>query len=147
MHFLVEKDLAKEVKELTKRINELEKMISTLIKPIQNVGNTTRNYLKITQILLENGGLTPDMIIPEIKDEISREIVRALMKKSDQNISQITELVKSKRGSGSRRIIRERLKKLEKQEIVEKNQKGSLYVYKLTDKVIKKWSKMLGLNI
>ena len=141
------KDLTKEVKELNKRITELEKMISVLIKPLREVGQTTQNYLKITRLLLDHGGLTPDVIIPEIKDNISREIVRALMKRSDQNISQITELVKSKRGTASRRIIRERLKELEKNEIVEKELKGKLYVYRLTEKVIKKWSKMLGFNI
>jgi len=143
----VNKDLTKEVKELNKRITELEKMISVLIKPLREVGQTTQNYLKITRLLLDHGGLTPDVIIPEIKDNISREIVRALMKRSDQNISQITELVKSKRGTASRRIIRERLKELEKNEIVEKELKGKLYVYRLTEKVIKKWSKMLGFNI
>lgn len=141
------KDLAKEVKELNKRITELEKMLSVLIEPLREVGQTTQKYLKITRLLLDHGGLTPDFVIPEIKDPISREIVRALMERSDQNISQITELVKSKRGTASRRIIRERLKELEKSEIVEKELKGKLYVYRLTEKVIKKWSKMLGFNI
>jgi DNA-binding transcriptional ArsR family regulator len=143
----VNKDLAKEVKELNKRITELEKMISILIEPLRDVGQTTQNYLKITRLLLEHGGLTPDVVIPEIKDDISRDIVRSLMERSDQNISQITELVKSKRGTASRRIIRERLKELEKKEIVEKELKGKLYIYRLTTNVIKKWSKMLGFNI
>ena len=143
----MKEDLAKEVKELTKRINELEKMLSKIVKPLREVGSLTQNYVKITNLLLENGGLTPDMVIPGIKDQISREIVRVLMKHSNQNISQITDLVKSRRGTSSRRIIRERLKELEGKEIVEKTQKGSLYVYKLTDKVIRKWSKMLGFDI
>ena len=141
------KDLAKEVKELNKRITELEKMLSVLIEPLREVGQTTQKYLKITRLLLDHGGLTPDVVIPEIKDDISREIVRALMERNDQNISQITELVKSNRGTASRRIIRDRLKELEKSEIVEKELKGKLYVYRLTEKVIKKWSKMLGFNI
>jgi len=143
----VSKDLAKEVKELNKRITELEKMLSVLIEPLREVGQTTQKYLKITRLLLDHGGLTPDVVIPEIKDDISREIVRALMERNDQNISQITELVKSNRGTASRRIIRDRLKELEKSEIVEKELKGKLYVYRLTEKVIKKWSKMLGFNI
>ena len=141
------KDLAKEVKELNKRINELEKMLSILLKPLQNVGKTTQNYLKITSLLLEHGGLTPDMIIPEIKNPISREIVRVLLERTDQNISQITDLVRSKRGTASRRIIRDRIKELEEKNIVRKRQKGSRYVYSLTEKVIKKWSQMLGFNI
>ena len=87
------KDLAEEVKELNKRISELEKMISILVKPLQNVSKTTQNYLRITSLLLDHGGLTPDMILPEVKDPISREIVRVLLEKSDQNISQITRMI------------------------------------------------------
>jgi DNA-binding transcriptional ArsR family regulator len=143
----VTKDLAEEVKKLNKRISELEKMLSALTKPLQNVGTTTQNYLRLTSLLLNHGGLTPDLILPEIKDDISREIVRVLLERKEQNISQITELVRSKRGSASRRIIRERLGYLEEKDIVKKHQKASRYVYSLTDKVIKKWSQMLGFNI
>ena len=141
------KDLKKEVKELNKRISELEKMLSEVMSPLREVGKTTRNYLKITSLILEHGGLTPDMILPEIKDHISREIVRVLLDKQDQNISEITELVRSKRGTASRRIIRERLKELEEKDIVKTKIKGKIYVYTLTDKVINKWSQMLGFNI
>ena len=141
------KDLEKEVKKLNKRISELEKMLLQVINPLRQVSNTTQKYLKITSLVLEHGGLTPDMILPEIKDYISQQIVRALIDKKEQNISQITELVRSKRGTASRRIIRERLKELEENKIVKKQQKGSIYVYSLTDKVIKKWSQMLGFNI
>lgn len=143
----VTKDLKKEVKELNKRISDLEKMLSEVISPLRDVGKTTQRYLKITGLILEHGGLTPDLILPELKDQISREIVRVLLDHQDQNISEITELVRSKRGTASRRIIRERLKELEDSDIVKKQMKGKLYVYKLTDKVIRKWSQILGFNI
>jgi len=143
----VTKDLTKEVKELNKRITELENMISAMVQPLRDVNKITQNYLRIIGLLIDRGGLTPDMTLPEVKDPISRDIVRALLDKNDQNISQITELVRSKRGTASRRIIREKLQELEKKDIVEKIQKGSLYVYRLTEKVIKKWSQMLGFNI
>ena len=71
--------LEKQVKEINRRIDELEKMLSRALKPLLDVGKTTQNYLKLTGILLENGGLTPDLIIPEIKDPISKEIVRVLI--------------------------------------------------------------------
>jgi DNA-binding HxlR family transcriptional regulator len=143
----VANELEKEVKELNKRISELEKMLSEVMSPLREVGKTTRNYLKITSLILEHGGLTPDMILPEIKDHISREIVRVLLDKKDQNVSEITDLVRNKRGTASRRIIRERLKELEEKNIITKQMKGKLYVYTLTDKVLKKWSQMLGFNI
>ena len=144
---LVEKDLAKEVKELNKRISELEKMLSVVIQPLRDVSKTTQNYMKITRLLLEHGGLTPDLILPEVKDQISQQIVRVLIDRNEQNISQITELVRSKRGTASRRIIREKLNELVEKGIVQKQQKESRYVYSLTEKVIKKWSQMLGFNI
>jgi len=143
----VSKDLKKEVKELNKRISELEKMLLEAISPLRQASKTTQKYLKITGLILEHGGLTPDMILPELKDHISREIVRVLIDRKNQNISEITELVRSKRGTASRRIIRERLKELEEKNIVKKQMKGKLYVYSITDKVIKKWSQMLGFNI
>lgn len=141
------KDLKDEIKQLNKRINDLEKMLSKMMEPLQNITKTTRNYMRIIGLLLEHGGITPDLILPEIKDPISREIVRALLDRSNQNISQITELVRVKRGTASRRIIREKIKDLEEKNIVQKRQIGSLYVYSITEKVIKKWSQMLGFNI
>jgi DNA-binding transcriptional ArsR family regulator len=143
----VEKDLTEEIKELNQRINELEKMLSSLFKPLSDVTKTTRNYLRLTALLLDHGGLTPDIILPDLKDHISREIVRVLMDRSEQNISQITELVRSKRGTASRRIIREKLNELTDKKIIKKQQKGSRYVYSITEDVVKKWSKILGLNI
>lgn len=141
------KDLTEEVKKLNERIEELEKMLSAVIKPLQDTRRIAENYLRLTGILLDKGGLTPDAILPEVKDPISKEIVRVLLDKSEQNISQITELVRSRRGTASRRIVRERINELIEKDIVRKNMKGSKYVYGLTDKVIRKWSQMLGFKI
>jgi len=133
MHFFVSKDLADEVKELNKRIAELEKMISVLVQPLQRVQTTTSNYLKVVQLLLEHGGLTPDLILPEVKDPISKEIVRVLLDRSEQNVSQITERVRSKRGTASRRIIREKINDLTKKTLFVREIKDQLLsiVYRL----------------
>ena len=139
--------MAEEVKKLNRRIGELEKVLSTIIEPIKEVNKVTQNYMRLIGFLIDRGGLTPDMILPDIKDPISKDIVRVLLERSEQNISQITELVRSKRGTASRRIIREKLQYLEEKNIIQKYQKGSLYVYTLDEKVIKKWSQMLGFNL
>ena len=110
------------------------------------ISKTTRSQQKITSLVLEHGKLTLDMLLPELKDQINREIVRVFLDRQDQNISKITELVRSKIGVYSR-IIRERFIQLEAERIVQKQMKGKLYVYTLTDEVIKKWSQMLGFNI
>jgi DNA-binding transcriptional ArsR family regulator len=140
------KDLAAEIKELNKRINELENMLTALMKPLNDARKTTQNYIKLAGLLLDHGGLTPDLVLPELKDPISRDIVRVLLERNEQNISQITELVKTKRGTASRRIIRAKLKELEIKNIVQKHQKGSRYVFSLTIEVIKKWTELLGLT-
>jgi DNA-binding transcriptional ArsR family regulator len=142
----VEKDLTDEVKELNKRISDLEKMLSVLMKPFNDIRKTTESYMRLAGLLLDHGGLTPDLILPELKDPISKDIVRVLLERSEQNVSQITNLVKSKRGTASRRIIREKLVDLEKKNIIQKHQRGSRSVYGLTADVITKWTQLLGLT-
>jgi DNA-binding transcriptional ArsR family regulator len=142
----VEKDLTDEVKELNKRISDLEKMLSVLMKPFTDIRKTTESYMRLAGLLLDHGGLTPDLILPELKDPISKEIVRVLLERPEQNVSQITDLVKSRRGTASRRIIREKLLDLEKKNIIQKQQRRSRSVYSLTAEVIKKWTQLLGLT-
>ncbi len=103
--------------------------------------------MRIVNLLLEHGGLTPELILPEIKDAISQDIVRVLLDKPDQNTSQITERVKNKRGTASRRIIRKKITELIKKDIIEVSEQGSRTVYRLTDQVMKKWSQLLGFSI
>jgi DNA-binding transcriptional ArsR family regulator len=140
-------DVTNEIKELSKRISELEQMLSTLMKPFNDARKTTERYLRLAGLLLDHGGLTPEAILPGLKDPISKDIVRVLLEKPEQNTSQITELVKSRRGTASRRIIRQKLLVLEDQHIIQKHQQGNRTVYTLTPEVIKKWTQLLGLSI
>ena len=142
----MEKDFTDEVKELNKRISDLEKMLSVLMKPFNDIRKTTESYMRLAGLLLDHGGLTPDLILPDLKDPISKDIVRVLLERPEQNVSQITDLVKSRRGIGLRRIIREKLVDLEKKNIIQKQQRGSRFVYSLTAEVIKKWTQLLGLT-
>ncbi len=144
---VVTKDLADEIKQLQKRIQELERMLSQVLSPLQNVQHITQRYLNIVQLALDHGGLTPDLILPEVKDPISRDIVRVLMEHYDQNISEITDLVKTKRGTASRRIVREKIQLLVEKNVIEQRQKESRCVYRLSAAVIKKWSQLLGIPI
>ena len=137
-------NLSDEIKSLNKRIDELETMLRAVIQPFQEIGKSTSNYIRLIGIMLEHGGLTPDTILSDLKDPIEKDIIRVLTQKKDLNISQITDNVRSQRGTASRRIIREKLKNLETKNMVYSQQKGSRIIYNLTDEVIKKWSQVLG---
>ena len=62
---------------------------------------------------------------PDIKyDEISKTIIEVLERKERLNLSQLTEEVRKIRGSASRRIIRERVEKLEQEGIIREVDEG-----------------------
>ena len=140
-------NLSEQIKELQDRIAELEEMLSSVMAPLKEMTAVSQNYVRLLNLALSHGGLSVDMLVPEIKDSISREIIKALVDKKGRNISQITEAVRSARGSASRRIIRDRLKELEELGVVRKDRDAKITVYYLTERVLRKWSEVLGINI
>lgn len=144
---MTEEDLRKEIKELNKRIAELESMMAQVVAPLQDMQKSTGKYLRLVDLALRHGGISPEMLLPEVKDPISKEIIRVLVDRNGQNISQITEGVRAKRGSASRRVVREKLKALEEQGIVEQRGEKAVSAYYISDQVLRKWSQLLGIPI
>jgi DNA-binding transcriptional ArsR family regulator len=144
---VTEKDLPKQIAELNKRIAELENMMAQLVAPVREMQKATGKYLRLVDLALKHGGLSPEILIPEVKDPISKEIVKVLLKKSDQNITQITEALRAERGSASRRIVREKLKTLEDLGVVEHREEKTVPTYHLSEQVLRKWSQLLGISI
>jgi len=93
------------------------------------------------------GAISPDLLIPGVKDSISRDIVKVLFERDGQNISQITEKLKAMRGTASRRIVRERLAILAEKGVVKAKGSSRSKVYWLTEEYVDKWYDLLGLGV
>jgi len=140
-------ELKREIELLSSKVEKLEQVINNLFVTFGRLGDFGEKYAYLIGLYLKYGEISPNIALPGVKDPISKEIIRALFEKSDLNISQITGRVRGKRGSASRRIIKERLDKLEEGGIVVKDVMRKSKNYKLSPDVIKKCSKVLGFDI
>ena len=70
---------------------------------------------------------------PIAQDDISRCIIQAIAVKGALNISAITRQVTMMRGKASRRIVRERVKKLQEQSVLQRRE-GKAPTYELVNK-------------
>ncbi len=141
-----------DIEELASRMGQLEKAMDRLSAPytqlvgyLDRLQEISRSYFRLLDLLQRYGSLSPDMAIPEIKDPISKEIVKALFEKGGRNISQITEALRARRGTASRRIVRERLKVLEERGVVVSSKGSRGNVYDVSEATVRRWSEVLGL--
>ncbi|MCW4018794.1 MAG: hypothetical protein NWF00_08995 [Candidatus Bathyarchaeota archaeon] len=122
-------ELGKKLDQILRRLDLLEELI--LEKP-EYEGLTTA--LKLTRVGIGMYG-EPLKIASRLKnaqkylqqqsiaqDDISRCIIQALAMKGHLNLSSITRQVAAMRGKANRRIIRERVQKLQKQGILVKTE-------------------------
>lgn len=141
-----ERELVQEVQELQKRIADLEGMFAQVLAPLSAMKDASKGYFRMMELYLRHGRISPEMIAPGLKDDISKEILRVLFEHNGQNISQITEAVKDRRGTASRRIVRSRLQELESRGIVVRRARGKIDHYHISEEMVKKWSQVLGLH-
>ena len=150
---MAEEDKDKKIEELALRIAELEASIRLITKPYANlvdhldqVQGIVNRYFGLLDMYQTHGGISIDMIIPNVKDPISKEIVRILLDHPRLNISQLADELKKRLGSSSRRIVRSKLLVLVEQGIVVDDIEGKVKTYSVSSTVIKKWSQVLGLT-
>lgn len=148
-----EEELHKEIKELKDQVSQLSDALETAVRPYQKVfgqleelQGIAKRYFGLLELYQRYGEISPDIVIPGLKDPISQEIVRILFDKGDRNISQIAEQMKQRRGSASRRIIRDRLEQLLEQGIVTVSTESKQRRFSISDEVVRKWSQLLGLH-
>jgi len=146
-----EKDKDKEIERLSNKIDNLEGMISDMAKPYQEAmslmakfNEMASGYLKIINLYQQHGKVSPEMLVPSVKDPIAQEILVILFEKKELNISQIADILKEKRGTSSRKTVRDKLKELEDARAIEVVGDRKVKKYKVSDELVEKWLKLLG---
>ena len=145
-------ELREEIESLKSQLNVMEGMLHTIMDMHKNVlkkvstdSDIEKRYLRMLSLYKRYGRISPSLLT-EIDDPISESIVEVLLNKETANRTQITERVREKRGSSSRHTVRNRLKKLEEKRVVTKTEEGHGKVYKLTNQILEKWAKVLGIK-
>ncbi len=137
--------LASRMGQLEKAMDRLSQPYAQLVGYLDRLQEISRSYFRLLDLLQRYGSLSPEMAIPEIKDPISRDIVKVLFEKGGRNISQIAGALRARRGTASRRVVRERLRLLEEKGVLVSSRESRGKVYDISDETVRKWSQVLGL--
>jgi hypothetical protein len=147
---MVQEDLKEGLRELRDQVEALREAIARVAGPYEEVAryleqlrDVTRGYFRLLDLYARHGAISPDLAVPGLKDDISKHIVSALFEKADRNISQVTDAVKARRGTASRRIVRERLEDLLAQGVVIASPGPKGRTFRVSDDVAAKWAKIL----
>jgi DNA-binding transcriptional ArsR family regulator len=136
--------------DLAREVQELRKALEALRKSFEIVSQMAQSYLRLLNLYAEYGGLSIDVVIPEIKhDPIAREIVEILFDLRRANVSQIARELKGRRGKASRNTVRAKLEELKKLGVVREVSTGGNRgkVYALSRDVVRKWLELIGMPI
>jgi len=146
-------DDAKRIQELTERIAQIEETIrqvsvpySQLVSQLATFQETVGKYFRLMDLYQRYGVVSVDTIVPEVKDPISKDILRILLDRPGLNISQLTDELKGRRGSSSRRIVRDKLGELAKAGLLVEEAGRNERSYRLSEDLVKRWSQVLGLT-
>src|SRR3990170_551294 len=144
-------DVRRDLRELREQIEALREALVRVTKPyselagyVEQLQSLSRGYFRLLDLVQRHGAVSPDLAVPGLKDDISRHIVSALIERGDRNISQITDAVKARRGTASRRIVRERLGDLVGQGVVVADSGPRGRTFRVSDGVRARWSQVLG---
>ena len=137
--------LAEKMESVEESIGKVAQPYSQLLEYVERFQKISSSYFKMLGLYQRYGAISPDLLIPGVKDPISRDIVKVLFERDGQNISQITGKLKEMRGTSSRRIVRERLKELEAKGVVRSKGSPKSKDYWLTEEYVDKWYQLLGL--
>jgi DNA-binding transcriptional ArsR family regulator len=145
-------DAQRKLIELESTIGSLRDTQTELVKYVDLLRNLSSRYIRLMSLYSQHGRISVDLAIPEIKDSISKEILRILVDKSDEssggmNISEISRDLKKARGSSSRRIVREKVRKMQEMGVLVENRVGKSTRYAPSERVLKNWYSILGFRV
>jgi DNA-binding transcriptional ArsR family regulator len=150
---VAEDEQAQKIEELSQRIAQLEdslrqvaKPYSELVQQLSMFQDTVQRYFRLMDLYQKYGVVSVETILPQVKNPISKEILRLLLDKPGLNISEITEELHARRGSASRRIVREKLGELLAEKLVVEKADRKEKTYEISEEVVRKWSQVLGLS-
>jgi len=148
-----EEDQGKKIDELTHKVEDLESALREVARPYAELAaqlsqfqETVQKYFRLMDLYQKFGSISIETILPEVKDPISKDIVKLLLDKPNLNISEITDQLRDRRGSASRRIVRDRLNELVEMKVLVERTGTKEKDYAVADHVVKKWSQVLGLT-
>lgn len=148
----------KETEDIANRLSDLEESIGKIRGSYGELGQyleilkeISSRYFRIMDLYAKHGSISVDMAVPEVKDPISKEIIRILVDKSDKenkglNLSDITRELKSRRGTASRRIVREKVNELIRIGIARRTGEGKQSNITISDDLIERWYTLLGMR-
>ncbi len=147
-----DEDLRKEIQQLREQMEVLSAAFDRISKPygqlfeyLDRFQGIAKSYFRVLELYQKYGEVSPEIVVPGLKDPIAKEIVKALFEKGDRNVSQVTESVKARRGTASRRIVREKLEALVEEGVVVPSGGGKIRTFAIAPGVVEKWSQVIGL--
>lgn len=146
--------LRKELQQLTERVAELEGALKRASQPFtdlldqfEGMRSLATNYFRLLELYQRKGAISPEAVLPDLKDPIAIEIVRVLFDQGGLNVSEITDRLRDRRGSASRTIVRQRLNSMMDEGIVVlENGPGGVGQYSIAEDITDRWFRLLGLR-
>jgi len=147
-------ELREEIRELSGKVAELESALRSATRPIgdlmsqlEGMNRIAGNYFRLLELYHRKGTISPEAVLPELKDPISVEVVKVLFDRNGLNVSELTDQLRERRGSASRTVVRERLSQLVADGIVTANDgPHGVTLYSISEEVAERWYRMLGLR-
>jgi DNA-binding transcriptional ArsR family regulator len=147
-------DILGKVMELQRQVTAVQEAITRVGGPVlEAVDQVSRmrdlagGYLRLVELYQRFGSISPEAVLPELKDPIAVDVVKLLFEQGGLNVTQLTERLRGRRGRASRTSVRERLERLVRDGIVVKERgPGGVTVYSVAEWAVERWLRLIGVG-